>query len=361
MQERIKSIKINQIEIFFNLLKNERPLLIIYAVKHLAEFFCLNNSTTINFDQLCSWIRSYYIQAIGIAWPGIVFEFLKSQINLMMQNQCEFQEKERYNTIAIESHIASLRRPSNVFLTDLEKENNPQIYFPIYTSKSEPLHYLVESDSSGKEPEKPSNMPSSERNEKESNVSIRTGEITKCKYIPVSEMPCFSEEPLTSFSFTGALDDCKIFFTVRSFQMIEPKSSLFVFQYYILKVASPPYQNGLIGRKLEYLGAIASVLSSRYANGCFFKFIERFAYHLTHENVEWKLKTNNLTPKCARFIDQFFVPVLAPINGSWDEDFKTMLGGYLEEKLHWKGFKKKNSLSALANLFPMIDNMIFPF
>jgi hypothetical protein len=149
-EKSVKSIKINQIETLFNVLKNERPLFINYAAQYLEEFFCSNDSKAINFYELCTKIRDRFIDFKDITQPHLGLEFLKSQINLMMQNQWEPEEKAKYGSVAINRHIAFLHRPPDVFLTDLEKENNPDIYFPIHTSRSIALHYLMETDFSGK-------------------------------------------------------------------------------------------------------------------------------------------------------------------------------------------------------------------
>jgi hypothetical protein len=330
LEEHVKIIKEKQIDIFFNVLKNEKPLFNIYAAEYLEDFFCLSDSKTINLEELCTAIREKFIEVKKITEPHLGLEFLKSQINLMMQNQWKLEEKDQYKAVAINRHIASLHCPSDIFLTDFQKENNPGVYFPIWTSETKTLHYPVKTQS----PEKASTVSSLKATEKRTIVSSSDRGISKCEYTPVSKMPYFSQEPLVSLALSGALDDNKTFFDIEKSKMIQ-LSALSAFQTYILNVTSTSPSKDLNGKKLEYLGAMASVLSSRYATGCFFKFVERFAHHLTLENVEWKLETSNLTPKCALFIDKFFVPLLAPISGSWNPNLKSLLQGYLQEKINW--------------------------
>jgi hypothetical protein len=107
----------------------------------------------------------------------------------------------------------------------------------------------------------------------------------------------------------------------------------------------------LDGPKLEYLGAISAVLASGYARGSLYKFIERFAYHLTFEQTQWMLQESQLFPTTKKLFENLTVPFLAPVDSKWDKNLKDLLTVFFQEKLKIAKTKARKLSGGTCKLF----------
>jgi hypothetical protein len=216
------------------------------------------------------------------------------------------KERVEYQSVAINRHIASLAVPKYYYCPPEELPFKSDNYFPIYTSNGIPLKYPCKSST--------------------------TNEIEYEKLKPTSRMPAFIDQPIACLSFTGLLNDELTFFGIDEEEKSEI-SALKAFHLYVKCASISPSEDKLNGTKLEYIGGLSAVLASRYANGCFFKFVERFAYHLTFKKKPWKLENSQLLAESMNIFQKLTVPFLAPPESVWDEKLKELLTIHCKAKL----------------------------
>ena len=172
-----------------------------------------------------------------------------------MRDDWLLAEKSQYMPVAINRHIASLQRPPNYCHLESIIEDSDR-YFPIYTSDQTDHSY-------------PKYNPELKK-------------VSYEKFVPISQMPAFNDQPLACLTFTGALDDSQVFLHTQASNTVQV-SAMFALKTYIEKATTTSFSDDLNGRKLDFHGGMSSVLASRAAKGSFFKFVERLAYHLTLE------------------------------------------------------------------------------
>ena len=119
----------------------------------------------------------------------------------------------------------------------------------------------------------------------------------------------------------------------------------------VKNVATTSSSDDLNGRKLEFLGGMSSVLSSRAAKGYFFKFVERLAYNLTLEGHQWTLLRGELSDDCLKFLKDFTVPFLAPIASAWDTDLRDLLTVHFQQTLELPKDKASEISGGTCQLF----------
>ena len=259
-----KDCKIRLLTPLFEILKKERPLFVNKIVAHLKTTFCTNSAEFIDLKKLCSNLRKSFLAFKKPTLRDNKIQYVKSQINLLMRDEWLLAERPKFLSVAVNSHIAHLRRPKNLH-DNCEGISTSEDYFPLYYVSYKTLVYQLKP---------PKNRPNYEAEFED--------------FVPFSEMPGFREEPLACLTFTGGLDDTNTFFRTDE-TSYKQASAMFALQQYIKVATNTSSCRKFNGRKLEFLAGMSSVLASRAANVSFYNFVRRLAYHLTLEGNEWTL------------------------------------------------------------------------
>lgn len=149
-----------------------------------------------------------------------------------MRDDWLIHEKPEFLSVAINRHIASLRRPNGLDDAFPGIDSSPH-YFPIYSICETSLQYRKVSDD---------RLPQYD------------------DFEPRSAMPSFAEQPLACLTFTGALDD-EITFLDPERRLATQISAFKAFDVYIDNTTTNSGAANLNGRKLEKICGLSVVLS----------------------------------------------------------------------------------------------------
>ena len=165
----------------------------------------------------------------------------------------------KFSPVPINRHIASLVKPFDYhhILDDFPESEN---FFAVFSNSNFKVMYPIEKKYGLEYP----NLPL------------------------MSKMPDFEDQPLACHSFTGGLDDEN---TLFGYDLSQPETkseitAIVAFNTYITNILPEQTFNCVNGKRFKFVGGIAYVLASRASNGSFFRFVERLAYHFSHEPLQ---------------------------------------------------------------------------